>query len=53
MLRTIDTDAPAFTYTLADQAADFGGPAASFTLRVAQLSAAVGAGLTLEDIVHA
>ena len=53
VLRTIDTDAAAFTYTLADQTADFGGPAASFTLRVAQLSAAIGAGLTLEELVHA
>ena len=41
--RTIDATLPAATYTAAQQAADFGGPAA-FTWRVAQMSALYGPG---------
>ena len=42
--RTIDVTAPAASYTAAQQAADFGGPAAAFTWRVAQVSALYGPG---------
>jgi hypothetical protein len=42
--RTIDVAAAAATYTAAQQVADFGGPAASFTWRVAQVSALYGPG---------
>ncbi len=42
--RTIDAAAPAATYTAAQQVADFGGPAAAFTWRVAQVSAPYGPG---------
>ena len=41
--RTLDVAAPSVTYTAAQQTADFGG-AASFTFRVAQVSAVHGPG---------
>ncbi|HZY68959.1 MAG TPA: phage tail protein, partial [Devosia sp.] len=43
-VRTIDSATPAFTYTAAQQAADFGGPATAFSFRVAQVSAVHGPG---------
>jgi hypothetical protein len=42
--RTIATTAPTTTYTLAQQTNDFGGAAAAFTWRVAQVSAVHGPG---------
>jgi hypothetical protein len=42
--RAIAASMPATTYSAAQQAADFGGPATSFTYRVAQLSALYGPG---------
>jgi hypothetical protein len=42
--RSTDVAAPSATYTLAQQTADFGGAATSFTFRVAQLSAVHGPG---------
>jgi hypothetical protein len=42
--RTIDVSAAAATYTAAQQVTDFGGPAASFGYRVAQVSALYGPG---------
>lgn len=53
VLRTVETEESSYLYTLADQATDFGGPASAFSLRVAQLSAAVGAGSKLQEIVDA
>jgi hypothetical protein len=53
VLRTLELSVPTFEYTAAEQLADFGAPAATFTVRVAQLSAAVGAGMELEGVVHA
>ena len=44
LVRTIDTAAPSATYAAAEQVADFGGPAASFAFRVAQVSALYGPG---------
>jgi hypothetical protein len=44
LIRTAETASPAFTYEAAMQAADFAGPAPALTLRVAQLSDAVGPG---------
>jgi hypothetical protein len=44
LVRTIEASASAATYTAAQQATDFGGPAASFTWRVAQHSALYGPG---------
>ena len=45
VLRQIETAAPAYTYTAADQAADFGSLPASLTVSVAQLSDTIGAGV--------
>ena len=42
--RTVDVASQSLSYALADQAADFGGPATSFGFRVAQLSAVHGPG---------
>ncbi len=53
ILRTAETTSPAFLYTLAEQSADFAGPAGDFTLRVAQLSATAGPGLKLQETVNA
>jgi hypothetical protein len=50
--RTIETSSPEHSYTAAEQAEDFGGPASAFTARIAQLSAAAGAGHELEEVVH-
>ncbi len=44
IVRTITTNSPAATYTLAQQTADFGGAATAFGVRVAQLSAVYGPG---------
>ncbi|HEX9906593.1 MAG TPA: glycoside hydrolase/phage tail family protein, partial [Propylenella sp.] len=51
LLRSVDVGSPAFSYTIGDQAADFGAAAPAFTLRVAQLSATAGAGFQLEAMV--
>jgi hypothetical protein len=53
IVRTVETATPSYLYTLAEQTADFGGPAAPFALRVAQLCAAVGTGLKLQETVDA
>lgn len=42
--REVETDAPQWRYDAAMQAADAGGPLTALTVRVAQLSALVGAG---------
>lgn len=52
LLRSIEVTSPQYLYTATHQQADFGGPASGFTLRVAQLSAAVGAGRALQEIVN-
>jgi hypothetical protein len=43
-VRTIETTAPEALYTSVDELADFGAPQASLSVRVAQLSAVIGAG---------
>ena len=53
VLRTVETATPAYLYALAEQTADFGGPATPLSLRVTQLSAAVGTGLKLQETVDA
>jgi hypothetical protein len=50
--RTIEPASPHYSYTAEEQVADFGGPATAFTVRVAQVSAAAGAGFTMEEVVH-
>lgn len=42
--RTCDVGTPSATYTLAEQTTDFGGAAANFDWRVAQISAVHGPG---------
>jgi hypothetical protein len=50
--RSIDLTVPSFLYTSSQQTADFGASATSFNVELAQLSAAVGSGLILEDVVN-
>jgi hypothetical protein len=52
VVRSVDLEAPEYLYAAAEQTADFGGTATGFTVRVAQISAAVGPGLKLQDIVY-
>ncbi len=49
--RRVEPTSPAYVYSAADQTADFGGPAPAFTARVVQLSATVGPGYALQEIV--
>lgn len=51
VVRTIACGAPQALYAAADELADFGAPQPSLHLRVAQLSAAVGAGSACDRIV--
>ena len=51
--RSIELAAPFYRYDAAAQVTDFGGPTAAFNIRIAQLSAAAGAGFPLEEIVNA
>ncbi|OZA97340.1 MAG: hypothetical protein B7X67_23115 [Rhizobiales bacterium 39-66-18] len=44
VVRAVEVGAPAFTYAAGAETADFGGPQAALTFRVAQLSAVLGAG---------
>jgi hypothetical protein len=46
VVRTIATTTPTATYTAAEQTTDFGAPQASVTIRVHQVSAVVGRGIT-------
>jgi hypothetical protein len=48
VLRTIEASAPGVLYAAADELADFGAPQPSLTVRIAQLSAAVGRGIPLQ-----
>ncbi|MDE2383079.1 MAG: glycoside hydrolase/phage tail family protein [Alphaproteobacteria bacterium] len=50
--RSLATSQPVYLYASADIAADFGAMPASLTLRVAQVSAAYGAGAILERTVN-
>ena len=48
VVRTATVTAPAWTYSAAEQAADFGAPPAVVTVRVFQVSAVAGRGTPLE-----
>ncbi|GLK75989.1 hypothetical protein GCM10008171_12430 [Methylopila jiangsuensis] len=48
-VRTFETTSPSALYAAAQQAADLGGPATAIELRVRQLSATVGPGLTAAE----
>ncbi len=52
VVRSITLALPNYLYTSANIAADFGVMPASFTLRVAQISAALGAGTILERTLY-
>ena len=51
VVRSLEVASPAYFYSAADQTADFGLLPSEFSLRVAQLSATVGAGRMLEAVV--
>ncbi|MET7243025.1 glycoside hydrolase/phage tail family protein [Methylobacterium sp. EM32] len=53
VLRTFEVTAPTVTYTAAHQAADFGGPVASLSVAVHQLSATYGRGAALRATLYA
>lgn len=48
VVRTIETATEAFSYSAADQTADFGSPQSSITFRIYQLSETVGRGYAYE-----
>ena len=48
VLRTLDASAPSALYSAADETADFGSPQRSLSVRVTQLSAAVGRGFSTQ-----
>lgn len=52
VVRTLAADAPALTYTLAMQTADFGAPPAVLDVAVCQLSATRGRGITTRATLH-
>lgn len=51
VVRTVETSAPGFTYTAAQQTADFGAPPATVTLNVYQISARVGRGFPTTGVL--
>lgn len=51
VLRTISSSSPSATYTAAQQSADFGTPPETVTVRIYQLSSAVGRGNPVEAIL--
>jgi len=51
VVRAAATSTPAFTYTAAAQAADFGAPPAAVAVRVRQVSATLGAGLAARRLL--
>ncbi len=52
VVRSVDLAQPTYLYTAGQQVADFGSSATAFPVRIAQLSAAMGPGLTLQEIVY-
>ncbi|GJD63322.1 baseplate multidomain protein megatron [Methylobacterium frigidaeris] len=53
VLRTFEVAGPTVTYTAAHQAADFGGPVASLSVAIHQLSATYGRGAALRATLYA
>jgi hypothetical protein len=49
IVRNYQTETPSLLYPTADELADFGAPQSSISIRVAQLSATVGAGFPAES----
>ncbi len=52
VVRTFETDTPQALYAAGDEIADFGSPQASLGVRVAQLSATVGRGISATAILN-
>jgi len=52
VLRVLDVPAPQASYGVAEQVADFGGPASGFAFAVAQISPLLGAGPAAEGSYH-
>jgi hypothetical protein len=52
VIRTIETTAPLATYAAADQTGDFGGLPDAIAVRIAQVSASEGPGITAETTIH-
>ena len=52
VVRSITCAAPSALYAAADELADFGAPQASLHVRVAQLSATVGAGFSADIVLN-
>ncbi|MBX6426739.1 MAG: glycoside hydrolase/phage tail family protein [Variibacter sp.] len=52
VVRSFTVNAPRALYAAADEAADFGAPQASLSVRVAQLSATVGRGIPAEATIN-
>ncbi|HSI42266.1 MAG TPA: glycoside hydrolase/phage tail family protein, partial [Xanthobacteraceae bacterium] len=50
-VRTVEVPGPGWLYANADEAADFGGPQATLSVRIAQLSATIGAGQPLAAVL--
>ncbi|MEW5421383.1 glycoside hydrolase/phage tail family protein [Amorphus sp. 3PC139-8] len=48
VVRTLETQTPAYTYGLAEQVTDFGAPPSSLRIRVAQLAGGFGPGIVRE-----
>jgi hypothetical protein len=51
VVRSFETAVPSLLYPAADEIADFGAPQTSLSIRIAQLSAAVGRGIPAESTV--
>ncbi|RAI42615.1 baseplate multidomain protein megatron [Rhodoplanes roseus] len=51
VVRTLATAGPAVLYAAADEIADFGAPQAGLSVRIAQVSAAVGRGVAAEAVL--
>ncbi|WP_425033498.1 baseplate multidomain protein megatron [Pelagibacterium sp.] len=49
-VRVVDVDAPGWTYSMADQIADFGGLAGVFDFAIQQVSPVLGAGLAAQGV---
>jgi hypothetical protein len=52
VVRSMNVGAPSAIYATADEAADFGGVQTGLTVRVAQISATVGRGISAETIIN-
>ncbi|MEM0907099.1 MAG: glycoside hydrolase/phage tail family protein [Pseudomonadota bacterium] len=52
VVRTVEVTSPLYTYSLAEQTADFGGALETISMRISQLAPGVGAGVPYEVTVN-